>query len=110
MNIAEMAIVPGSVHHRLSRHLPVTESALLPPDVRDYIMPSSAVLLDTSRMAIRPHACPKCSGPMILIRIRPARIGFESRTFHGVNCNHIDKVVTETQSMKWMSSGLQAPV
>ena len=72
-------------------------------------MPSSVVLLDASRTAILPHACPKCLGPMILIRVRPSRIGFESRTFHGINCNHIDKLVTETQSMKWMSSGLWAP-
>jgi hypothetical protein len=72
-------------------------------------VPSSVVLLDASRRAILPHTCPKCLGPMILIRVRPSRIGFESRTFHGVNCNHIDKLVTETQSMKWMSSGLRAP-
>jgi hypothetical protein len=72
-------------------------------------VPSSVVLLDPSRTAILPHTCPKCLGPMILIRVRPSRIGFESRTFHGVNCSHVDKLVTETQSMKWMSSGLRAP-
>jgi hypothetical protein len=27
-----------------------------------------------------------------------------------VNCDHVDKVVTATASMKWMSSGLRAPV
>jgi hypothetical protein len=31
------------------------------------------------------------------------------RTFHGVNCDHVDKVVTESHSMKWMSSRLRAP-
>jgi hypothetical protein len=67
-------------------------------------------LFDSSRVGIRPHVCPKCQGPMILIRIRPSRIGFETSTFHGVNCDHIDKVVTETQWMKWISSGLQAPI
>jgi hypothetical protein len=66
-------------------------------------MPSPAVLRDSSRMAIPFHNCPKCLGPMILIRIRPSRIGFESRTFHGVNCEHIDKVVSETRPMKWAS-------
>jgi hypothetical protein len=30
--------------------------------------------------------------------------------FEGVNCDHVDKVVTETYSMKWMCSGLRAPV
>jgi hypothetical protein len=47
---------------------------------------------------------------MVLTRIKPYRIGFELRTFQGVNCDHVDKVTTETRSMKWMSSGLRAPV
>jgi hypothetical protein len=72
-------------------------------------MPSLAVLLDPSRIAIQSHACPKCLGPMVLARIKPSRIGFELRTFQGVNCDHVDKVVAETKSMKWISSGLQAP-
>jgi hypothetical protein len=73
-------------------------------------MPSLAVLFDPSRIAIRPHPCSKCFGPMILARIKPSRTGFEMRTFQGVNCDHVDKVVTETYSMKWMSSELRAPV
>jgi hypothetical protein len=47
---------------------------------------------------------------MVLTRIKPSRIGFEMRTFQGVNCDHIDRVVAETYAMKWMSSGLRAPV
>jgi len=47
---------------------------------------------------------------MILTHIKPWRIGFELRTFQGVNCNHVDKVVTETYSMKWVCSSLRAPV
>ena len=73
-------------------------------------MPSLEVLLDSSRIAIQSHVCPKCLGRMTLVRIKPSRIGFDLRTFHGVNCDHVDKVVTETHSMKWMLSGLQAPV
>jgi hypothetical protein len=73
-------------------------------------MPSLAVLLDSSRIAIQSHTCPKCLGPMVLTRIKPSRIGPELRTFQGVNCDHVDKVVTETKSMKWMSSGLRAPI
>jgi hypothetical protein len=37
---------------------------------------------------------------MILIRIKPSRVGFDLRTFHGINCDHVDKVVTETHSTK----------
>jgi hypothetical protein len=47
---------------------------------------------------------------MVLARIKPSRIGFEMHTFQGADCDHVDKVVTETYSMKWMSSGLRAPV
>jgi hypothetical protein len=73
-------------------------------------MSSLAVLFDASRMAIQPHTCPKCLGPMVLTRIKPSRIGFELRVFQGVNCDHVDKVVGESRSTKWMSSGLRAPV
>jgi hypothetical protein len=73
-------------------------------------MPSPAVLFDSSRIAIQSHTCPKCLGAMVLKRIKPWRIGFELRTFQGVNCDHVDSVVTESHSIKGISSGLQAPV
>jgi len=73
-------------------------------------MTSLELLFDPSRIAIQPHLCPVCRGTMVLARIKPSRIGFEMRTFQGVDCDHVDKVVTETYSMKWMSSGLRAPV
>jgi len=44
------------------------------------------------------------------MRIKPSGIGLELRTFQGVNCDHVDKVESETHSMKWSSSGLRAPV
>jgi hypothetical protein len=47
---------------------------------------------------------------MVLARIKPSRIGFEMRTFQGVDSDHVDKVVTGIYSMMWMSSGLRAPV
>jgi hypothetical protein len=72
------------------------------------IMPTLAVLFDPSRIAIQPYPCPKCLGPMVLTHIKPSRIGFETLMFQGVNCDHVNKVVTETYAMKWMSSGLRA--
>jgi hypothetical protein len=45
---------------------------------------------------------------MVLTHIKPSRIGFETLMFQGVNCDHVNKVVTETYAMKWMSSGLRA--
>ena len=47
---------------------------------------------------------------MVLTHIKSAQIGFEKRMFQGVNCDHVDKVITETDSMKWMCSGLRALV
>ena len=72
-------------------------------------MSSLAVLFAASRIAVQSHTCPKCLGPMILTRIKPARIGFHMRMFQGVNCHHVDRLITETDSMKWRSSGLRAP-
>ena len=73
-------------------------------------MPFLAVLFDPSLIAIPTHPCPECAGPMVLTHIKPSRLGFERRMFQGVNCHHVDKVVTATNAMKWMSSGLRAPV
>jgi len=73
-------------------------------------MPSLTVLFDPSRIAILPHLCPQCFSPMVLTHIKSAQIGFEKRMFQGVNCDHVDKVITETDSMKWMCSGLRALV
>jgi hypothetical protein len=47
---------------------------------------------------------------MVLTRVKASQIGFELRRFQGVNCDHVDKVVAETYSMKWISSPLRAPV
>lgn len=74
------------------------------------IMPSIAGSFDRVCSANQSHTCPKCLGPMILTHIKPSRIGLELRTFQGVICNHVDKVVTETYSMKWAYSSLRAPV
>ena len=73
-------------------------------------MPSLAVLFDPRRIAILLHLCPKCFRPMVLTHIKPSRIGLEKRTFQGVNCDHVDTIITETQAMKWMSFGPRAPV
>jgi hypothetical protein len=82
-------------HRRLCNGIhPVTESVVLPPDVRDYI------LLDHSRVANESHPCPQCQGRLVLTEIKPSRIGFEVRTFQGVNCNHVYKLESATESMK----------
>jgi hypothetical protein len=37
---------------------------------------------------------------MVLINIKPSRIGFEKRTFQGVNCDHVDRVIAEADLME----------
>jgi hypothetical protein len=71
-------------------------------------MPSLAVLLDSSRIAIQSHTCPKCVGPVVLSPFKPSRIGFELRTFQGVNCDHVDKVANLIDEMDFFR--LRAPV
>jgi hypothetical protein len=73
-------------------------------------MPPMAVLCDPDRTVIQAHPCPKCAGPMVLTSIKPSGPGFERRMFQGVHCGHVDKMVTENASMKWISSsGLREP-
>lgn len=73
-------------------------------------MTSSQLALDPDRVAIRSHVCPQCLGRMSLIYVKPALVGFEVRTFAGINCDHVDQVVTETELRKRISSELRAPV
>jgi hypothetical protein len=73
-------------------------------------MASLAILFDLSRVAIQLSPCPKCSGPMALTHTKLSRIGYETRTFQGITCDHVYKLETATDSMKWISSGLTAPV
>jgi hypothetical protein len=90
---------------------PVNESSVgLSPLNQVSIMPSLQVLPDPGRMAIQSHVCPKCLRPMNLTRTKPSWLGFELRSYAGVNCDHVDRVVVATTSMRWMSSELRAPV
>ena len=105
-----MTVVPRCIHHRtltgIHRRLRVLCSRLGLGEYR---------AITSSLVGFKPHSdsvshLSEMSGPMVLMRIKPSRIGFELRTFQGVNCDHVDKVVTETKSIKWISSGQRAPV
>jgi hypothetical protein len=68
-------------------------------------MPSLALLRERSRIQL--HPCPKCSKPLILTRTKPSGIGYESLTFLGVHCDHVNKLETATEALKWISSPLE---
>jgi hypothetical protein len=96
--------VPSSPAH--SGHLLVTESFVLPPDVRDCIM----------IVALHKPPCPKCKATTSLARITPGRSGFDIRTFECRACHHIyQRVVAladpmeSTQTAGWLQGELRAP-
>jgi hypothetical protein len=45
---------------------------------------------------------------MVLTRIEPSRIGFELRTFQGVNCDHVDKVIMICSRFRRVFPGILA--
>lgn len=59
--------------------------------------------------AIRYRPCGSCRAPMTFLRSKPARIGFELRTFECASCNNVEKVTTETVAHRWIE-GLAPPV
>jgi hypothetical protein len=69
------------------RLLPVTESFALPPVLREaaYWDPNRSVpTFRQSQSNVR--------GPMMLSRIVPGCLNFDSRTFECVRCDHVEKV------------------
>jgi len=73
-------------------------------------MTSLRVSLGPDRIAIRPHACPKCLGPMILARIKPLLVGWELHSLVGIHCDCVDGVVVEIDSMNRHSSEPKEPI
>jgi hypothetical protein len=51
---------------------------------------------------------------MVMARIAPARLGFVSQTFECVQCDHVEKVLSATDSgqssvLGWLLGGLKPP-
>jgi hypothetical protein len=55
--------------------------------------------LEPNRVAIEQRACPHCAGAMVLVLVRPAGDGFELRSFEGLDCSHIDRIMVATYPM-----------
>jgi hypothetical protein len=47
-------------------------------------------------VAIESPECPRCRVPMILSRIMPGRLNFDSRMFERVRCDYVEKVLVAT--------------
>jgi hypothetical protein len=63
---------------------------------------------------IESRHCLKCQALMVLARIAPARLGFDSQTFECVQCDHVEKVLAATDPgqssvLSWLLGGLKSP-
>jgi len=58
---------------------------------------------------IESRACPNCKAPMVLVRIKPAGLGFDRCTFECIKCENTENVTLKTVSALWRSSPLRAP-
>lgn len=60
-------------------------------------MSSPDPLLSFASNKIESHPCAKCQAPMVLTRIKTARLAFDVRTFECFNCDNVDQITTETK-------------
>jgi len=93
-----MPLVPSYLYHRPSWHLPVTESRVLSPDVRDYVMDAF------------------CKTMTMLARITRGPSGFDIRTFECPARDNVhQRVVALVDPMKsgetagWLRGELRVP-
>jgi hypothetical protein len=61
-------------------------------------MPASQLSFPFAANGIAGHPCPECRSPMVLARIKPARLSFDLRAFECVRCNHVENVMVEVQA------------
>lgn len=77
-------------------------------------MPETRYWPGGSTERIESRHCLKCQALMVLSRIAPARLGFDSQTFECVQCNHVEKVLAATDPgrssvLGWLLGGLKPP-
>ena len=58
---------------------------------------------------IQHRVCAKCLAPMVFTRTKPARLGYDLRTYECVKCHNTETATTETAAHKWCDSGLLPP-
>jgi hypothetical protein len=89
----------------LYRHLPVTESVVVPPEPRRSVM-----------ITVHRPPCPKCQTTTMLARIAPGPSGFDMRTFECPACEHVHQRAVELvdpmqsqETLSWFQGELRAP-
>jgi hypothetical protein len=70
--------------------------------------------LESSTNGIESRGCAKCEAQMVLARITPALLGFNSQAFECVQCGHLEKALIEADPMQsnvlgWLLGELRPP-
>ena len=96
------------------RHLSVTESVVLPPSEREYLMPDAPLTNKLSPSQVAHPRCPACEARMDILRIVPGRPGFEHRTLRCSKCGVIYEAQApadpiDAEALGWLRSGLNPP-
>jgi ssDNA-binding Zn-finger/Zn-ribbon topoisomerase 1 len=61
-------------------------------------MPALQLSFPFAANRIEGRPCPECRSPMVLARIKPARLGFDACAFECVRCNNVENVMVEANA------------
>ena len=61
-----------------------------------------------------PRLCPLCASEMVGVRVTPARLGINARTFECLQCNRVEKVLEAADPIQsnvvgWLFGELKRP-
>ena len=70
--------------------------------------------LENSNNEIEGRRCARCEAELVLVRITPARLGFNSQAFECVRCGHLEKVLIaadpiQSDALGWLLGKLGPP-
>jgi hypothetical protein len=70
--------------------------------------------LESPTNEIESRRCARCEAQMVLVRITPARLGFNSQAFECVQCGHLEKVLIaadpiQSDVLGWLLGELRPP-
>ncbi len=69
---------------------------------------------DTSAGKIESRLCLLCAAEMVAVRVTPARLGINARTYECLQCNRVEKVFEAADPIKstvlgWLFGELRTP-
>lgn len=69
---------------------------------------------DISTGKINPRLCKMCAAGMVAVRVTPARLGINARTFECLQCHRVEKVLEaadpiQSNVLGWLFGELKPP-